>query len=104
MYTVSNHFVVKKGFADRMASAFTSQKELTEFEGFQKVEVTINRQNEEHDEMYVQMYWTTLQNFEAWKESDHFKKSHDRERAANLNSPILSNRVIIAELVSTLTV
>ena len=102
MYTVSNHFQIKKGFAERMASAFTSQKELTEFDGFQKVEVMINRQVEEYDELYVQMYWDSLTNFEAWKESDHFKKSHDRERTANPNSPILSNRIIIAEVLSTL--
>ena len=104
MYTVSNHFTVKKGFASRMATAFTSQEELTTFEGFQKVEVMLNSTPEEHDELYVQMYWDTLEHFEAWKASDHFKKSHDRERAANPNSPILSNRVIIAEIVSTLTV
>lgn len=104
MYTVSNHFQVKKGFAERMATAFTAQTELKDFQGFQKVEVLVSRDNEAYDEMHVQMYWSTLEDFQVWRESDHFKKSHDRERAANPNSPILSNRVIMAEVVSTLTV
>lgn len=106
MYTVANRFILKKGVAHKMAPAFTSGKELTEFEGFQKIEVGISSVNEEQDELNVVMYWENLENFEAWKQSDAFKKSHSREVKGNGNgeSPIISNQIVISEIVSTLVV
>ncbi|MEC1178386.1 antibiotic biosynthesis monooxygenase [Metasolibacillus meyeri] len=102
MYTVSNRFIVKKGMGHKMAPAFISEKELLDFEGFQKVEVSVCTQNGEHDEMNVMMYWTSLENFQTWRASDSFKKLHSREVKSNGESPIISNQVIIAEIVATL--
>ena len=105
MYTVANRFVMKKGMAHKMAPAFTSTKELTEFEGFHKVEASVSSINEEHDELNVVMYWESLENFEAWKESDVFKKAHSRTGGQGKGeSPIISNKIVISEIVSTLTV
>lgn len=102
MFTVTNRFLVKKGFAQKMAPAFTSQKKLLEFNGFNKVEVNLCTEPEEHDELNVMMYWDTLEDFQNWRESDHFQQMHSRERSESIGSPILSNQVVISEIVSVL--
>lgn len=102
MYTVANRILVKKGMGHKMAPAFTSGRELTEFEGFEKVEVGVSSQNEEHDELNVVMYWDTLENFQVWKESDAFKKSHSRGGQGHGESPVISSELVISEIVSTL--
>lgn len=105
MYTVANRIIVKKGMAHKMAPAFTSGKELTQFEGFNKVEVSISTTIDGNEELNVIMYWDTLENFEAWKVSDAFKKAHARDgKGGQGESPVISNQVVIGELVSTLTV
>ena len=60
--------------------------------------------NEEHDELNVVMYWDTLENFEAWRASDAFKKAHSRDGQGHGESPVISNQIVISEIVSTLTV
>lgn len=105
MYTVANRIIVKKGMAHKMAPAFTSGKELTQFEGFNKIEVSVSETPEGNEELNVIMYWDALEHFETWKASDSFKKAHAREGSGNKeNSPVISNQVVIGELVSTLTV
>ncbi|KYG89876.1 heme-degrading monooxygenase IsdG [[Bacillus] sp. KCTC 13219] len=104
MYTVSNRFLVKKGMGHKIAPAFTSEKELLDFEGFHKVEVSVCTQNREHDEMNVMMYWQALENFQTWRASDSFKKLHARDAQSNGESPIISNQIVIAEIVATLSI
>ena len=104
MYTVANRIVMKKGMAHKMAPAFTSGKDLLEFEGFQKVEAGVSSINEEHDELNVVMYWDTLENFEAWRASDAFKKAHSRDGQGHGESPVISSKIVISEIVSTLMV
>lgn len=102
MYTVANRILVKKGVAHKLAPAFTSEKELTEFKGFQKVEVSVSSQNDEQEELNVVMYWETLEDFNVWRASDSFKKAHSRDAKGNGESPIISNKIVISEIVSTL--
>lgn len=102
MFTVTNRILVKKGMGHKMAPAFTSSKSLFNWEGFNKVEVNVCTAPEEHDEMNVMMYWNTLENFEAWKNSDDFRNTHNREKSDNANSPIISNRIVVSEIVSVL--
>jgi len=104
MYTVTNRIKVKKGMGQKMAPLFTSGKELLEFEGFHKVEVHVSTQHEEYDEMNVMMYWDALAHFEHWRASDSFKKAHARDAGNGHGaSPVISNQVVISELVSTLS-
>ena len=104
MITVTNRFKMVKGMADRMAPAFVKPTGLENFKGFNGIEINISKQSEDFDEMNVMMYWDTLEDFEFWRESDHFKESHKRDRQQvesdreKKQSPILSNEVIIAEL------
>ena len=102
MFTVTNRILVKKGFGHKMAPAFTSGKELLNWEGFNKVEVNVSTQPEEHDEMNVMMYWDTLAHFEAWRNSDDFRNAHKRDSNGSGDSPVISNRVVISEIVTTL--
>lgn len=104
MYTVANRILVKKGMGHNMAPAFTSGRELTKFEGFQKVEVGVSSHNEEHDELNVVMYWDKLENFEAWRASDAFKKAHSRDSQGHGESPVISNKIVISEIITTLAV
>ncbi|OCS85153.1 heme oxygenase [Caryophanon tenue] len=106
MITVANRFTVKKGFATRMAPAFVSDQSLLNWDGFHKIEVNVCSKAEEHDELNVMMFWDTYEHFEAWRNSDDFKNSHKRDVAKTSDgqdqSPILSNQIVVADLVATL--
>ena len=102
MFTVTNRILVKKGFGSKMAPAFTSRKTLFEFKGFNKVEVNLCTDSEEHDELNVMMYWDTLEDVQTWRDSDDFRQSHSREKSDKANSPIISNRIVVSEIVSVL--
>ncbi|MER2037851.1 MAG: heme oxygenase [Solibacillus sp.] len=105
MYTVTNRILVKKGMGHKMAPAFTSGKALLNWGGFHKVEVNVCTQDEAHDEMNVMMYWDTLEQFEAWRASDDFKAAHSRGSegsGGHGESPVISNRVVISEIVAVL--
>ena len=102
MITVTNRINVKKGFGHKMAPAFTADKLLLNWDGFQKVEVNVSTQPEDHDEMNVMMFWDTLEQFEAWRNSDDFKASHSREGGAGGESPVISSRIVISEIAAVL--
>ena len=103
MYIVTNRIRVKKGFAHKMAPNFTKPGPLLDFKGFVKVEVAISTQFEDYDEMNVNMYWESLEDFQVWRESDAFRKAHDRPSSEGENdSPLLGSQIVIQEVASTL--
>ena len=102
MITVTNRILVKKGFGHKMAPAFISGEHLLHWEGFNKVEVNVCIEPEDHDEMNVMMFWDTIEQFKAWRASDDFKNLHRREVTNSGSSPIVGNRVVISELAATL--
>lgn len=102
MITVTNRILVKKGFAHKMAPAFTSSEHLLNWEGFNKVEVNVCIEPEDHDEMNVMMFWDTVEQFKAWRASDDFKNVHRRGDNNSESSPVLGNRVVISEIAATL--
>ncbi|MDE0583721.1 heme oxygenase [Planococcus sp. A6] len=95
MYIVTNRIKMKPGFAEKMAPNFTRPGALQEMEGFHKVEVTVTQDLEEYDELNVNMYWETLENYEAWKSSDVFKQAHTE-------SPMLGSQLIITKIASVI--
>lgn len=102
MYTVTNRIKVKKGLAKKMAPRFTQPGPLLTFKGFRKVEVLVSTQFEDYDELSVVMYWDTLEDFRAWRDSDAFKEAHKRPAGGDGESPTIENLVVIAEVASTL--
>ena len=105
MITVTNRIFVKKGMGKKMAPAFVQPGPLQQFEGFEKVEVLVSEQFEEHDEMNVVMYWDSKENFEAWRSSDAFKAAHKRPEGAdepNPNAPVISSQIIISEVAGSI--
>lgn len=105
MYIVSNRIKMKPGFAEKMAPNFSRPGALQQMEGFIKVEVAITQNLTEYDELNVNMYWETLENFEAWKMSDAFKQAHKRPEASNdsneskKESPMLGSELVITKIV-----
>ncbi len=106
MYIVTNRIKMKQGFAEKMAPNFTRPGALQEMEGFHKVEVTITQNLDEYDELNVNMYWETLENFEAWKTSDVFKQAHKRpeaeENGEKKESPMLGSELVITKIASVI--
>ena len=102
MYIVTNRIKMKPGFAEKMAPNFARPGALQEMEGFVKVEVTITQNLTEYDELNVNMYWESLENFEAWKTSDAFKEAHKRpEASSESNEPKKESPMLGSELVIT---
>lgn len=104
MITVTNRINVKKGMGEKMAPMFAQPGPLQEFEGFNKVEVLVSTQFEEHDEMQVIMYWDTEEQFAVWRESDAFKASHKRPASGepDPNSPVISSQIVIAKVAAAI--
>ena len=96
MIVVQNKIKTKPGFAEKMAGRFTSGNELDQFKGFVKVEVLLTEGLTEYDEMRVNMYWEDEESFLAWKNSDAFKKAHQRPQgnpeAVKGDSPMLGSQ------------
>ncbi|MEH7255696.1 heme oxygenase [Neobacillus niacini] len=93
---------MKLGFAAKMAPMFTRPGALQEMEGFVKVEVLLTNNLSEYDELNVNMYWNTIEDFTRWKNSAAFKEAHKGPTNAEQESPILGGEIIISEVVSTL--
>ncbi|NMD72075.1 heme oxygenase [Bacillus sp. DNRA2] len=102
MIIVTNRIKVKLGFAEKMAPMFTRPGALQTMEGFVKVEVLITKNLSEYDELNVNMYWNTIEDFTKWKNSDAFKEAHKGPTNAAEESPILGSEIIISEVASTL--
>jgi heme oxygenase (staphylobilin-producing) len=102
MIIVTNRIKTKLGLAAKMAPMFTIPGALQKMEGFVKVEVLITKNLTEYDELNVNMYWNTYENFTQWKNSDAFKEAHKGPNNAGQDSPILGSEIIISEVASTL--
>lgn len=102
MIIVTNRIKMKSGFAEKMAPMFTKPGALQQMNGFVKVEVWITKNLTEHDELNVNMYWNTMEDFTHWRNSDAFKESHSRSGTSGEESPMLGSEIIISEVASTL--
>ncbi|MFB6466374.1 heme oxygenase [Cytobacillus sp. Hz8] len=102
MLVVTNQIQTKLGFAEKMAPRFTRPGALLEMKGFVKVEVLITKNLTDYDELKVNMYWKTMEDFQHWKNSDAFKEAHKGSNAPGQESPILDSQIIISEVASTL--
>ncbi|MBM7700664.1 heme oxygenase [Kurthia huakuii] len=112
MFIVTNRIKVKKGFAEKMAPRFTSNEGLKDFKGFVKTEVAVARDFEEYDEMSVNMFWESLEDFKVWRDSDAFQAAHKRPEpkegdapqghgGPQADSPMLGSQIVVAEIVSS---
>lgn len=102
MIIVTNRIKMKLGFAEKMAPMFTRPGALQEMKGFVKVEVLVTKNLTEYDELNVNMYWDTMEDFTAWKNSDAFKDAHKGPGNGGQDSPLLGSEIIISEIASTL--
>ncbi|MFO7317750.1 MAG: heme oxygenase [Bacilli bacterium] len=102
MIVVTNKIKTKTGFAEKMAPFFTRPGALQEMEGFVKVEVLITKNLTEYDELNVNMYWETIEDFNRWRKSDAFREAHRGPENSSEVSPILGSEIIISEVASTL--
>ncbi len=102
MIIVTNRIKLKKGMAAQLASRFTSGSRLEKFEGFVKVEVWSTQNLPDHDELNVNMYWESMDNFETWRNSDDFKQAHKKPEpgADTSNSPVLGSQLVISEVLA----
>lgn len=100
MFIVTNRIKMKPGFAEKMAPRFTQGGGIEELKGFIKIETWSVQGNEDHDELHVNTYWETLEDFEAWKTSDVFKKAHARPAGEEKKgeSPMLGSELVISKL------
>lgn len=102
MIVVSNRICVATGKGAEMAPRFTSSKDLCDFVGFVKVEVVVIHQ-EAHDEMNVNMYWHSMEDFQVWRHSDAFKAAHKRApKAADDANLVISSTLLVGNIAASL--
>ncbi|GGE30263.1 heme-degrading monooxygenase [Pullulanibacillus camelliae] len=102
MIVVTNRIKTKLGFAEKMAPAFTKPGALQTMKGFVKVEVLITQNLSEYDELNINMYWESFEDFTAWKNSDAFKEAHKGAKGDKGDSPILGSELTTYAVASTL--
>lgn len=106
MIVVTNRIKVKKGMAAAMAPRFTAPGPLDTSKGIIKVEVLLTQNLTDYDELNVNTYWESIEDFHAWKDSDAFKAAHQRpsggsgasEGEAKKESPILGSELFTYEV------
>ncbi|WP_085060772.1 heme oxygenase [Staphylococcus haemolyticus] len=103
MFVVTNRITVKKGFAEKMAPRFTKGGKIKTLQGFHKIEVWKVVRDHESEDMYVNTWWETEKDFEAWTKSDAFKEAHqNRDKTSSESSPVISSEIVKATVLSTL--
>ncbi|MDU0421849.1 heme oxygenase [Staphylococcus haemolyticus] len=103
MFVVTNRITVKKGFAEKMAPRFTKGGKIEALQGFHKIEVWKVKRDHENEDMYVNTWWETENDFEAWTKSDAFKEAHqNRDKTSSESSPVISSEIVKATVLSTL--
>lgn len=103
MFVVTNRITVKKGFAEKMAPRFTKGGKIEALQGFHKIEVWKVTRDHESEDMYVNTWWETEKDFEAWTKSDAFKEAHqNRDKTSSESSPVISSEIVKATVLSTL--
>ncbi|RCX17791.1 heme oxygenase (staphylobilin-producing) [Fontibacillus phaseoli] len=105
MIVVTNRIKVKKGMAAAMAPRFTAPGLLDSSKGIVKVEVLLTQNLSDYDELNVNTYWETVEDFDSWKNSDAFKAAHQRPESGSAEeakkaSPILGSEIITYEVAS----
>ncbi|WP_410770770.1 heme oxygenase [Fontibacillus sp. BL9] len=105
MIVVTNRIKVKKGMAAAMAPRFTAPGPLDSSKGIIKVEVLLTQNLSDYDELNVNTYWESMEDFSSWKNSDAFKAAHQRPESgspeeAKKESPILGSEIITYEVAS----
>lgn len=102
MYVVTNRIDLKKGFAEKMAPHFTKGGKIEELKGFIKIEVWKIEDDTDHDQMYVNTWWESKEDFKGWLTSDAFKEAHSGKSESSESSPVLGNKVVKANVLSKL--
>lgn len=87
-----NTIYVEKGKGEQVTARFAKAKAVHTFEGFIRMEVLLNEDNEDRDEIKVCTTWEDRQFFDSWLPSRENAKSHDAKAPAE-PSPILGNEV-----------
>ncbi|WP_233190943.1 antibiotic biosynthesis monooxygenase [Sporosarcina sp. P19] len=87
-----NTIYVQKGKGEQVTARFAKAKSVHTFEGFIRMEVLLNGDNEEHDEIKVCTTWEDRQFFDSWLHSRENAKTHD-VKAPTVSSPILGNEL-----------
>ncbi|MCG7338339.1 heme oxygenase [Staphylococcus sp. ACRSN] len=102
MYVVTNRIDLKKGYAETMAPHFTKGGKIQELNGFIKIEVWQIEDDADYDQMYVNTWWETEEDFKAWLTSDAFKEAHSGKSKNSEDSPVLNNKIVKANVLSKL--
>ena len=102
MYVVTNRIDVKKGFAAKMASKFTQGGKIEELSGFKRIEVWQIDEDLDYDQMYVNTWWESEDDFNAWLSSDAFKEAHSNKGKQQEEAPVIGNKIVKAHVLSSL--
>ncbi len=105
MFVVTNRITVKQGFAEKMPPRFTQGGKIESLKGFNKIEVwQVNNEDDETEDMYVNTWWETEDDFNNWVKSDAFKEAHQRPKDSKSDepSPVIKNQIVKANVLSVL--
>ena len=102
MYVVTNRIDLKKGYAEKMAPHFTKGGKIEDLQGFIKIEVWQIENEADYDQMYVNTWWESEDDFKGWLSSDAFKEAHSGKSKNSEESPVLGNEIVKATVLSKL--
>ena len=75
MFVVTNRITVKTRFRRKMAPRFTQGGKIESLKGFNKIEVwQVNNEDDETEDMYVNTWWETEDDFNNWVKAMHLKR------------------------------
>lgn len=101
MFVVTNRITVKKGYAKQMAPNFTKGGPIESLKGFKGIEVWQIDKDDYSEDMYVNSWWETEEDFKNWVNSDVFKQAH-KNTGKSENSPVIKSEIVKSNVLSSL--
>ncbi|WP_154840900.1 heme oxygenase [Staphylococcus pasteuri] len=104
MFVVTNRITVKQGFTEKMAPRFTKGGKIESLKGFNKIEGWQVEKDDDTEDMYVNTWWDTEEDFKNWLNSDAFKEAHQRPKQSDNKeaSPVIKSEIVKANVLSVL--
>ncbi|MCU5745108.1 heme oxygenase [Staphylococcus sp. SQ8-PEA] len=102
MFVVTNRLQVKTGYATKMAPMFTKNNGIKEMKGFIRIEVWKVQTDNDYEDLYVNTWWKSEDDFKGWVNSDAFKNAHRKSKPDSEESPVLSNEIVKADVLEQL--
>ena len=101
MFVVTNRITVKKDMQNKWRLILLKEDLLNLLKGFEGIEVWQIDKDDYSEDMYVNSWWETEEDFKNWVNSDVFKQAH-KNTGKSEDSPVIKSEIVKSNVLSSL--